>query len=127
MDGIPTSRFFFNEHPTLRERGILLACDGHISNPVFQDSMTLTAQTTTLWRGAREKDMTMLQALVDLCTEEGDIVIDIAVSTGKCFLNSDAMSFDRMFGSDGLTTSGVFQGLLLRRVGALDAMSLGLR
>ena len=45
-------------------------------------SLTLCSGTRLPWRGAREKSVNLLQALIDLCLEEEDIVLDLTAGTG---------------------------------------------
>jgi hypothetical protein len=67
----------------LLAQGIDLPNDGTIRNVLPQENLTLRAGTGFPWRGAREKSVNFYQALVDLCTEEEDVVLDLTAGTGK--------------------------------------------
>ena len=78
----PRSNFSFNEQVDLLSQGINLPNDGTIRNVMPAGSLTLRSGTRLPWRGAREKSVNLLQALIDLCSEEEDIVLDLTAGTG---------------------------------------------
>ena len=82
-DSFPCSDFTFNEQVDLLSQGIDLPNDGTIHNVMPARSLTLRSGTGLPWRGAREKSINLLQALIDLCSEEEDIVLDLTTGTGK--------------------------------------------
>ena len=82
-DSFPRSDFTFNEHVDLLSQGIDLPNDGTICNVMPAGSLTLRSGTGLPWRGAREKSVNLLQALIGLCSEEEDIVLDLTAGTGK--------------------------------------------
>lgn len=79
---IPKSNFRFHDRKELASQGIKLSSDGHITNNITAGSLTIRSDNGTPWRGAREKSENLLQALIDLCTQEDDIVMDLTASTG---------------------------------------------
>ena len=81
-DSFPRSDFTFNEQVDLLSQGIDLPNDGTIRNVMPAESLTLCNGTGLPWRGAREKSVNLLQALIDLCSEEEDIVLDLIAETG---------------------------------------------
>lgn len=81
-DCFPRSAFSFNQQEQLLAQGIDLPNDGTIKNVVTLENLTLRAGTGFPWRGAREKSVNLFQALVDLCSEEEDIVMDLTARTG---------------------------------------------
>ena len=80
-DSFPQSDFTFNEQVDLLSQGIDLPNDGTIWNVMHAGSLTLRSGIGLLWRGAKEKSVNLLQALIDLCTEEEDIVLDLTAGT----------------------------------------------
>ena len=81
--------FSFYERVELIRDGIQLSTDGHLTNLIMEDTLTLREGTSVPWRGAREKSSNLLEALIDMCTREDDIVFDLTASTGKywrCFV-----------------------------------------
>ena len=82
-DSFPRSDFSFNDQVDLLSQGIDLPNDGTIRNVMPAASLTLRNGTGLPWRGAREKSVNLLQALIDLCSEEEDIVLDLIAGTGK--------------------------------------------
>lgn len=81
-DSIPNSSFRFNRQDELRSQGFDLPNDGWLSNSISFETLTMRDGSSHPWRGAREKSENLLLALVDLCTEEDDIIMDISASTG---------------------------------------------
>ena len=63
-------------------QGIDLSNDGTIRNVMPAGSLTLHSGAGLPWKGAREKSVNLLQALIDLCSEEEDIVLDLTAGTG---------------------------------------------
>ena len=78
--GAPLS---FYERMELIYDGIQLSTDGHLTNLITEDTLTLRKGTSEPWRGAREKSSNLMEALIDMCTREDDIVLDLTASTGK--------------------------------------------
>ena len=78
----PRSDFTFNEQVDLLLQGIDLPNDGTIWYVMPAGSLTLGIGTGLPWRGAREKSVNLLQALIDLCSEEEDIVLDLTAGIG---------------------------------------------
>ena len=81
-DSFPRSDFSFNDEVGLLSQGIDLPNDGTIRNVMPAASLTLRSGTGLPWRDAREKSVNLLQALIDLCSEEEDIVLDLTAETG---------------------------------------------
>ena len=81
-ESFPCSDFSFNEQVDLLSQGIDLLNDGTIRNVMPAGSLTLCSGTGLPWRGAREKFVNLLQALIDLCSEKEDIVLDLTAGTG---------------------------------------------
>ena len=75
--------FSFYERMELIRDGIHLSTDGHLTNLITEDTLTLREGTSVPWRGAREKSSNLLEALIDMCTREDDIVLDLTASIGK--------------------------------------------
>ena len=75
--------FSFYETVELIHDGIQLSTDGHLTNLITEDTLTLREGTSVPWRGTREKSSNLLEALIDMCTREDDIVLDLIASTGK--------------------------------------------
>ena len=75
--------FSFYERMEFIRDGIQLSTDGHLTNLITEDTLTLKKSTSVPWRGAREKSNNLLEALIDMCTREDDIVLDLTTSTGK--------------------------------------------
>ena len=82
-DSFLSSNFSFNQQEELLTQGIDLHNDGTIKNVVPLENLTLRVGTGFPWRGGREKSVSLYQALVDLCFEEEDIVLDLTARTGK--------------------------------------------
>ena len=80
-DSFPHSDFTFNEQVDLLSQSIDLPNDGTIWNVMPARSLTLCSGNGLPWRGAREKSVNLLQALIDLCSKEEDIVLDLTVGT----------------------------------------------
>ena len=80
-DSFPCSDYTFNEQVDLLFQGIDLPNDRTIRNVMPVGSLTLRSGTGLPWRGAREKSVNLLQALIDLCSEEEDIVLDLTAGT----------------------------------------------
>ena len=81
-ESFPRSDFLFNEQVDLLSQSIDLPNDGTIRNVMPAGSLTLRSGTGLPWRGAREKSVNLLQALIDLCLEEEDIVLDLTGQVG---------------------------------------------
>ena len=81
-DQIPDSNFAFNEQEVFEERGVNLIKDGILYNGLHSGNLTMSAMTSSPYRGARERTDNMMAALVDLLTESGDIILDLTASTG---------------------------------------------
>ena len=75
--------FSFYERVELIRDGIQLSTNGHLTNLITEDTLTLKEGKSVLWRGAREKSSNLLEALINMCTREDDIVLDLTVSIGK--------------------------------------------
>lgn len=60
--------------------GIDIAADDVLHNFVTKDSQLIRGEIP--WRGAREKDPTFMQMLIEATTSVGDIVLDCTASTG---------------------------------------------
>ena len=82
-NSFPRSDFSFNDQVDLLSQGIDLRNDGTIRNVMPIASLTLRSGTRLPWRGAREKSVNLLQALIDLCSEEKDIVLDLTAGTSE--------------------------------------------
>jgi hypothetical protein len=54
--------------------------DDLLHNFVTRDSQLMNGAIP--WNGSREKDLLLLQLLIDACTEVGDIVVDCTMATG---------------------------------------------
>ena len=80
MGGAPFS--FYDRLELIRD-GIQLSTDGHLTNLITKDTLTLREGTTVPWHGAWEKSINLMEALIDMCTWEDDIVLDLTASTGK--------------------------------------------
>ena len=76
----------FCDRPELLAQGIKLSSDGHLTNLIDVDSLTVQSENRIPFRGAREKSSNLLMALIDLCTVEDDIVMDLTASTGIIFI-----------------------------------------
>ena len=81
-DTYPQSNFSFNPQKELLAQGIDLRNDGMIKNVVTAENLTIRSSTGFPWRAGREKSVNFFQALVDLCSEEDDIVLDLTAGTG---------------------------------------------
>ena len=81
-DSFPRSDFSFNEQVDLLSQGIDLPNDRTIRNVMPAASLILCSGIGLPWRGVREKSVNLLQALIDLCSEEEDIVLDITTGIG---------------------------------------------
>ena len=75
--------FSFYEWVELICDGIQLSTNGHLTNLMTEDTFTLREGTTVPWRGAREKSSNLMEALIDMCTQQDDIVLDMTLSIGK--------------------------------------------
>ena len=75
--------FSFYERVELKRDRIQLSTDGHLTNLITEDTLTLREGTTVPWDGAREKSSNLMEALIDMYTQEDDIVLDLTASTGK--------------------------------------------
>ena len=83
VEGIPASRFSVNSQEGLKTQDIDLMMDGTVLNAMSTETVSVCNRTGIPWRGPREKAENMYLALIDLCTDEDDIVIDLTASTGK--------------------------------------------
>lgn len=81
QEGMPNSCFSFNHQEELMTQGIDLPNDGTLRYSVTTDCVTVRQLTGVAWRGARKKSENLLLALLDLCTEEEDIILDLSAST----------------------------------------------
>ena len=81
-EGIPASAFSVNIQEGLQTQGINLMMDGTVLNAMSAETVTVCNRTGIPWRGPREKAENMFLALIDLCTDEDDIVIDLTTTTG---------------------------------------------
>ena len=57
--------------------GIQLSTDGHLTNLIMEDTLLLREGTSVPWHGAREKSSNLMEVLIDMCTWEDDIVLDL--------------------------------------------------
>ena len=78
--GAPFS--FYDRMEFIRDE-IQLSTDSHLTNLIMEDTLTLREGTTVPWHGAREKSINLMEAFIDMCTREDDIVLDLTASTGK--------------------------------------------
>ena len=81
--------FSFYHRVELIRDGILLSMDDYLTNLITEDTLTLREGMMVPWRGAREKSINLMEALIGMCTREDNIVLDLTVSTGKyssCFV-----------------------------------------
>jgi hypothetical protein len=60
--------------------GIDVAVDDVLFNLVTKDTQLMRGSTP--WRGGREKDLVLLQLLIESTMQVGDIVFDCIASTG---------------------------------------------
>ena len=98
-DSYPASQFSFNQQQELLSQGIDLPNDGTIKNVMYQENLTLRAGQGFPWRGAREKSVNFFQALIDLCSEEEDIVMDLTAGTGESVLFLNTTDFFEFLGT----------------------------
>ena len=82
---VPRSKFVFYDRLELASQGMKLSSDGHINNKITSETLTVQLETGVPFRGAREKTTNLLMTLIDLCTVEDDIVMDLTTSTGNFF------------------------------------------
>ena len=75
--------FSFYERVELIHDGIQLSTDNHLTNLITEDTLTLREGTMVPWRGAREKSSNLMEALIDMCTWEDNLVLDLTASTDK--------------------------------------------
>ena len=75
--------FSFYDRVELIHEGIQLFTSGHLTNLITKDTLTLREGTIEPWHGAWEKSINLMEALIDMCTQEDDIVLDLTASTGK--------------------------------------------
>ena len=75
--------FSFYDRVELIRDGIQLSTDSHLTNLITEGTLILREGMTVLWRGAREKSINLIEALIDMCTRKDDIVLDLTASTGK--------------------------------------------
>ena len=78
--GAPFS--FYNRVEFIHD-GIELSTDSHLANFITKDTLTLREGTTVLWHGVREKSINLMEALINMCTWEDDIVLDLTASISK--------------------------------------------
>ena len=72
------------------------------------------------WRGPHEKSCTFFQILIDMCSNPGDIVVDLSASTGASLLASRA-SGRHFFGIEEF--SDIYDAILKPLIQPLDAQS----
>lgn len=73
----------FFDRMELQREGIMLSSDGHMTNLITLETMTMKVGNDVPWRGAREKTSNLMEALIDLCTQVDDVVLDLTASTGE--------------------------------------------
>lgn len=93
-DSIPKSQFHFFEQAELKSQEYDLPNDGYLMNCISAETWTVMQPRGVPWRGAREKTDNLLFALIDLCTQMGDIVMDLTASTGTFSSNYSAFFED---------------------------------
>lgn len=81
-ESIPDANFRYNPQSQLLDQGVDLINKGVVTNCISEESITKQRRSGIPWRGAREKSDNLLLALIDLCSEEEDIVVDLSASTG---------------------------------------------
>lgn len=81
--GIPASRFHFYEQSDLEAKGVDMVNLGFLVNKINQDNWTVREVSGGPWRGPREKSEDLFIGLLDLLSQEEDIVMDLTTSTGK--------------------------------------------
>ena len=86
-DNYPCSNFFFNQQKELLAQGIDLSNDNIIKNVVTVENLILCAGTGFPWRSGREKSVNHFQTLVDLCSEEEDIILDLTAAIGYSLIS----------------------------------------
>jgi hypothetical protein len=79
--GLPKSTFSIRPISELDPVGINVAVDDVFFNLVTKDAQLMRGNTP--WRGGREKNLLLLQLLIESTTQVGDIVLDCTTSTGK--------------------------------------------
>jgi hypothetical protein len=77
---MPPSTFSIGPVVELHSVGIDVAVDDVLFNLVTRDTQLLRGSTP--WRGGREKDLVLLQLLIESTIQVGDIVLDCTASTG---------------------------------------------
>ena len=75
--------FSFYERVELIRDEIQLSTDGHLTNLITEDTLTVREGTLVSWCSAREKSRNLMEALINMCTREDDIVLDLTASTNK--------------------------------------------
>jgi hypothetical protein len=78
--GLPSSTFSIGPMAKLDAVGIDVAVDDVLFNLVTKDTQLMRGSTP--WRGGREKDLVLLQLLIESTMQVGDIVLDCIASTG---------------------------------------------
>jgi hypothetical protein len=78
--GLPSSTFSIGPMAKLDAVGIDVAVDDVLFNLVTKDTQLMRGSTP--WRGGREKDLVLLQLLIESTMQVGDIVFDCIASTG---------------------------------------------
>jgi hypothetical protein len=77
---VPSSTFSIRPMAELDSVGIDVAADDVLFNMVTKDTQLMRGSTP--WRGGMEKDLVLLQLLIESTTQVGDIVLDCTSSTG---------------------------------------------
>jgi hypothetical protein len=82
------SSFRFRSIQEVENAGIDHYEDDLLHNFVTKDSQLMNGAIP--WRGKKEKDLLLLQMLIEACTDVGDIVVDCTAATGDslplCFM-----------------------------------------
>jgi hypothetical protein len=78
--GLPSSTFSTGPVAELNSIDIDNAVDDVFFNLVTRDTQLMRGSTP--WRGGREKDLVLLQLLIESTMQVGDIVFDCIASTG---------------------------------------------
>jgi hypothetical protein len=81
---VPFSTFSIRPMAELDFVGIDVAVDDVLFNLVTRDTQLMRGSSP--WRGGREKDLILLQLLIESTTQVGDIVLDCTASIGTKFL-----------------------------------------
>jgi hypothetical protein len=81
--GLPSSTFSTGPVAELNSIDIDNAVDDVFFNLVTRDTQLMRGSTP--WRGGREKDLVLLQLLIESTTKVGDVVLDCTASIGTLF------------------------------------------